>query len=119
MKKIGIVGSRSRDSEKDFKICEVKFREIYEEGDEIVSGGCPRGGDRFAERLAKKRGIPIKIYFPDWSLGKNAGFIRNTFIAQDADELISVVAEDRTGGTEDTISKFLSRVNDESKSHLV
>ena len=119
MKIIGIIGSRTRYTDKDFKLCEEKLREIYEYGDEIVSGGCPVGGDRFAERLAKKRGIPIKIYFPDWSIGKSAGFARNTFIARDADVLISVVAEDRTGGTEDTIKKFLDRVNDDTKSYLV
>jgi len=118
MKKIGIIGSRRRDSEKDFKVCLEKFREIYEEGDEIVSGGCPKGGDSYAERIAKKFGIPIKIYFPDWRLGKGAGFARNTFIARDSDEIIAVVAEDRTGGTEDTILKFLQNI-DEEKLHLV
>ena len=119
MKIIGIVGSRRRDSEKDFKICEAKFKELYEEGDEVVSGGCPKGGDRFAERIAKKYGLGIKIYFPNWNLGKAAGFARNTFIARDATDLIAVVAEDRTGGTEDTVRKFLKRVNDDDRLHLV
>ena len=119
MKIIGIVGSRRRDSENDFKLCEAKFKELYEEGDEIVSGGCPKGGDRFAERIAKKYGLGIKIYFPDWNKGKTAGFTRNTFIARDANELIACCAEDRTGGTEDTVKKFRNKVDDDKYLHLV
>jgi hypothetical protein len=108
MKTIGIIGSRRRDSQKDFEQCENKFLEIYEEGDEIVSGGCSRGGDRFAEILAKKHQVPIKIYYAQWDkLGKGAGFARNTDIAKDSDVLIAVVASDRTGGAEDTIKKAI------------
>jgi hypothetical protein len=106
MKRIGIVGSRRKNSEEDFKKCEKAFLSVYEDGDEIVSGGCYKGGDRFAEIIAKKRQIPIKIYYAAWDkLGKGAGFARNTDIARDSDILIAVVADDRTGGTEDTISK--------------
>jgi hypothetical protein len=108
MKTIGIIGSRRRDSQKDFEQCENKFLEIYEEGDEIVSGGCSRGGDRFAEILAKKHQVPIKIDYAQWDkLGKGAGFARNTDIAKDSDVLIAVVASDRTGGAEDTIKKAI------------
>jgi hypothetical protein len=113
---IGIIGSRSRDTEEDFKECEKVFLSIYEDGDEIVSGGCPVGGDAFAERLAKKYQVPIKIYYAQWKkLGKRAGFARNGDIARDADSLIAVVNEDRQGGTEDTIKKFLKKT---SKDHL-
>lgn len=106
MTKIGIVGSRRRDTEEDFEQCKKIFLSIYKEGDEIVSGGCPRGGDRFAEILAKKYGIPIKIYFPNWEKhGKAAGFVRNTCVAEDSDILIAVAAPDRKGGTENTIHK--------------
>jgi hypothetical protein len=113
MKTIGIIGSRSRDSEDDLKQCEKAFLDIYEEGDEIVSGGCPKGGDRFAEVLAKKHQIPIKIYYAQWKkFGKKAGFIRNTDIAKDADVIIAVVRKDRQGGTEDTIFKASSMGKD-------
>lgn len=106
MKTIGIVGSRRRNSKEDFDLVEKKFLEIYEDGDELVSGGCPSGGDKFCEMLAKKYQIPIKIYYAQWDkLGKGAGFARNTDIARDADALIALVAEDRKGGTEDTIKK--------------
>ena len=106
MKKIGIVGSRRRDDEEDFKQCEKVFLLNYEEGDELISGGCPKGGDRFCEIIARKYGIPIKIYHANWKkFGKRAGFIRNTNIAEDSDIIIAVVASDRTGGTEDTLRK--------------
>ena len=38
---------------------------------------------------------------------RGAGFVRNGDIAKDSDVLIACVAPDRTGGTEDTIKKFL------------
>lgn len=119
MKIIGMIGSRRRDSQADFKKCEEVFLSIYEYGDELVSGGCPKGGDRFAQVLAKKHQIPIKLYYAQWNkLGKRAGFARNSDIAKDSNVLIAVVAEDRTGGTEDTIKKFLKK-NDEDKLILV
>lgn len=107
MKKIGIIGSRTRDSGLAFDLVKNKFLSIYKEGDQIVSGGCPKGGDRFAEVLAKQIGIPILIFYPCWKkYGKAAGFIRNVSIANESDCLIACAATDRTGGTEDTITKF-------------
>lgn len=107
LKVIGIVGSRRRDTDLDLCLTEEAFEEIYEKGDTIVSGGCPFGGDRFAERIARICKVPIKIHKPDWAKhGRSAGFNRNSYIAKDADVLIAVVASDRKGGTEDTIKKF-------------
>lgn len=111
MKTIGIIGSRRRDSKADYEATLKIFMEIYEEGDRIVSGHCPKGGDLFAEIIAAKFGLTEKngkliLHRPEWDkYGKGAGFIRNTYIAEDADVLICVVAADRTGGTEDTIKK--------------
>lgn len=108
-KMIGIVGSRRRDGLEDYRACLAAFETVYRPGDKLVSGGCPLGGDRFAEMIAKARGLTITIHCPDWNgLGRRAGFARNTSIARDADVLIAVVAEDRTGGTEDTIRKAQS-----------
>ena len=104
---IGIVGSRRRNSYLDYQLVEKAFLGIYREGDRIVSGGCPQGGDRFAEVLAKKYQVPITIHYAQWQkYGKAAGFQRNGDIARDSDILIACVANDRTGGTEDTIKKF-------------
>lgn len=121
-KRIGIIGTRRRNEEEDYLLLEAAFLLIHNEGDTIVSGGCPKGGDAFAERLAKKYSIPIKIHYPDKSSldGKlmkvnpraayaKINYARNTLIANDSDILIAVVSSDRKGGTEDTIKKFLKR----------
>ena len=113
MKTIGIIGSRRRDTEDDLNKTLIALQGIYEPGDELVSGGCPQGGDRFAEWIAREYQIPIKIYYAQWHrLGRSAGFQRNSLIARDADVLIACVAPDRTGGTEDTIRKYLKTLGD-------
>ena len=107
-KVIGIVGSRRRDSTEDIEETRKVFLSVYEKGDTLVSGGCSRGGDRFAEIFAKDYNIDIKIHYAEWDkYGRGAGFKRNTYIAQDADLLICCVAPDRTGGTEDTVRKAI------------
>lgn len=107
-KTIGIVGSRRRDSDEDFRKCLRAYESVFREGDSIVSGGCPKGGDRFAEIIARSRGLTITIHHADWDkFGKRAGFVRNSKIAEDCKVLIALVAEDRTGGTEDTVAKAI------------
>jgi len=111
MKTIGIIGSRRRDSKADYKLLRKIFFEIYEDGDKIVSGHCPKGADAMAELIADEFGLTeenekLILHRPEWDkYGKGAGFVRNTYIAEDADVLVSVVAADRTGGTEDTVKK--------------
>jgi len=96
---------------------EEQFWEIYEEGDIIVSGGCPSGGDRFAEEIAKKNGIPILIIYPNYKkYGRGAPIIRNGPIAEASDVIIACVVEPddgidevlkrKKGGTEDTLRKY-------------
>lgn len=107
MKTIGIIGSRRRDTVYDLELVRRAVTEVFELGDRLVSGGCPRGGDRFAEEIARWLQCTITIHHAEWDrLGKRAGFVRNGDIARDADILIACVAHDRTGGTEDTIRKF-------------
>ena len=107
MQTIGIIGSRRRNTSQDKTTVYTKFLEVYRDGDRLVSGGCPQGGDAFAEWIAKTEQVPLTIYYAQWEKhGKAAGFIRNGDIAKDADVLIACVASDRTGGTEDTIKKF-------------
>src|SRR3990167_8332502 len=111
MKTIGIVGSRRRVKATDYALVYAKLNEVYEDGDRIVSGGCPSGADFFAEQLAKKLQIPITIHYARWDKhGKAAGFMRNGDIANDANVLIACVASDRNGGTEDTIKKFCKQL---------
>ena len=115
-KVIGIVGTRRRDSDEDLRAVEAAFLDVYEPGDIICSGLCPKGADRFAVLLAEKHGTPTKWHPAEWEkFGRAAGFIRNTYIANDADVLIACVASDRKGGTEDTIRKFKRQ----GKAHLI
>lgn len=106
---IGIIGSRRRNSEKDKKLIKEKLELILsnEKDITICSGGCSKGGDKFAEELASEFKLKKKIFKADWNIyGKGAGFLRNTDIAKESDILIACVADDRKGGTEDTIKKF-------------
>lgn len=107
MRRIGVIGTRRKNSWEDFVRMKSGFINQYKKGDWIVSGGCPAGGDKFAERIARENGIPIITFHPNWEkYGKRAGFVRNTDIAKYSNILIAMVADDRKGGTEDTIRKF-------------
>lgn len=123
MKTIGIIGTRRRDTNEDFLLVEAAFLRVYQPGDRICSGLCSTGGDRFAVILVEKYNTS-KLWFPaKWDdleapsarirynkYGKpynaNAGFARDTDIARESNPLIACVASDRTGGTEDTITKW-------------
>lgn len=109
VKRIGIVGTRRRDSiHSDLPKVKKAFLDIKTDPTMIISGGCPQGGDKFAELIAKNEQVPILIHYAQWNKhGKSAGFVRNGDIARDSEVLIACVAADRTGGTEDTIKKFL------------
>ena len=65
-KSIGIVGSRRRKSKADYHQLHAAVMGIYNDGDAFVSGGCPQGGDFFAEGIAKRAGATITIHHPNW-----------------------------------------------------
>ena len=130
-KVIGIIGSRRRDNEEDYKQVYNEFKKWYDEGDKICSGGCPKGGDRFAEIIARKLGLTIEngsliIHYPKkpktgsprWAWAQ-ANYERNTLVANDSDVLIACVAPDRKGGTEDTIKKWIKRKLDNNLLRIV
>lgn len=56
---------------------------------EVVSGGA-MGVDSLGERWAQANQIPVRVFKPDWSLGKRAGMVRNEEMNQYADALIAV-----------------------------
>jgi len=134
LKTIGIIGTRRRNSEKDYDDVWKAFRNIYVIGDSICSGLCPEGGDRFAVLIADRIKLPSnkRIWHPaDWNnldvpnarikynkynkpYNANAGFARDGLIARDSDVIIACVASDRRGGTEDTIRKFLANKSREN-----
>lgn len=107
MKTIGIVGNRRGNLESDYRKVREAFYKIFKGGDRICSGGCPKGGDRFADMIARSTGIPILIFYPGWDIHAiSAGFRRNAFIARESDVLIACVVKSRTGDTEDIIKKW-------------
>lgn len=120
MKKIGIIGTRKRNIITDYNIVKEAFFEIHEEGDWIVSGHCPKGGDAFAEKIAFDYGIPILLFPPKKHTAKEF-FARNTLIAQNSDFIIACLVrpsesiEDvllrQSGGSEDTLKKFVNMFN--------
>jgi hypothetical protein len=115
MKRIGVIGTRQRNIRTDYQLVHDAFFKVYEEGDWIVSGGCPKGGDAFAEKIAFGYGIPILI-FPPKKKTREEFFARNTSVAEICDiivaclirphEPLEAVLERTKGGTEDTIKKF-------------
>jgi hypothetical protein len=110
MKTIGIIGTRKRNSFiREFRKLEIVFLKYYKKGDRICSGLCKQGGDRFAVILQKKYDTNFIWHEPDYKQygSPAAQFIRNTYIARDSDILIALVSDDRIGGTEDTIKKFI------------
>ncbi|GAG40758.1 unnamed protein product [marine sediment metagenome] len=131
--RIGIVGTRERNTEQDFQIVSQAFSTVVEDyagrkgansghpldDIELVSGGCPTGADRFAERIAREWQLPITIFYAGWARhGKGAGFLRNEQIVKRANVLIACVAVGRKGGTEDTIRRF-QRIHPGGKLSLV
>ena len=126
MKKIGIIGTRKRNIITDFHVVHEAFFEVYEEGDWIVSGHCPTGGDAFAEKIAYSYGIPI-LLFPPKKLKREEFFARNTSIAMASDIIIAClinphdtlefILKRKSGGSEDTLKKFAKRFKNEKYMH--
>ena len=80
--KIAIVGSRNLKVEnlEDFLPPETR---------EIVSGGA-RGIDTYAEHYAKKKGLRLTVFYPDYEqFGKRAPLLRNHDIVNYADEVFA------------------------------
>lgn len=69
----------------------------------VLSGGC-RGADRMGAAWARRNGIRVEEYVPQWDLrGRGAGPIRNQAMVDRAEALIAV---DLGGpGTADTIRR--------------
>ena len=117
-----MIGTRTRDTEKDFQLVYDEFKKYYEEGDVIISGGCRKGGDRFAEVIARRLGLTEENkklvihrpktpghHAPKWVWTK-AFYDRNSVVAAEAeDDTVTIACISKTitgGGTGDTLSKI-------------
>jgi len=143
--KIGIVGSRRRNSDEDYNKLIYTFDRIVGEflsiyfGQlevTIVTGDCDEGGDKFAREMADEYKCILdekKIKHPqtgeemDFKNHKRFPYLtmcgifysRNEEIAKEPlDYLIALVAPDRKGGTENTIRHF-RRLHKDWKDKLV
>lgn len=105
--RVGIVGSRRRNSRRDELFVRRLVRDLPE-GTVVVSGGCEEGADFWAEDEVKqcKHLNPPLIFRPNFNGGYDVRqyHIRNQQIAQECDVLVALPSEDREGGTESTIS---------------
>ena len=107
-RRIAVVGSREFKNYKQLSDTLNGFnpntgQKFVERGDWLVSGGA-LGTDSMAQRWAKETGHTILILYPDWSLGKAAGFLRNAEIVQNADTVLAFYRKDhfQEGGTANT-----------------
>jgi len=136
-KKIIIIGSRRRNNESDYQQVFNEFKKWYDDGDIIISGGCPKGADHFAEIIAQKLNMTkengqLIIHRPDpnkkpveyspsyeWAQWY---YERNTVVAKEAEPntvVIACVSPDRKGGTEDTLRKIERHLGENYDGNLV
>lgn len=105
--RIAIVGSRRRDCKDEVEKL-VDELAVCNKNLVIVSGGC-RGVDTWAEDYAKSLGIETDIYLPNLEnlLNKidmiRRYYARNKLIVENSAVIYAFVADDRKGGTENTI----------------
>lgn len=108
---IAIVGSRDL-TKYDWFIEKVeetikKWGIDYTDVNSVVSGGA-RGTDTLAEKFAKEKGIPLKVFKPDWRpngvYDRGAGIKRNTDIINSSDRVIAFPSK-KGRGTQDSIRK--------------
>lgn len=74
---------------------------------EVVEGGAC-GVDTLAFDWAHRQGIPVKVFVPDWKIGRQAGFLRNVKMADYADAVIAIW-NGRSRGTEHMINVAYKR----------
>jgi hypothetical protein len=122
---IGVIGSRARNGTEDYYAVYREVMRHYEPGDWLCSGACPKGGDAFAERVARREGIPILLFPPGTKhKGISKFFERNDLIAEHADILIVSPTLPfkirQRGGSNYTCRKFLEKFTSkaEGNKHL-
>lgn len=90
--KLAIVGSRSFGD----RIDDAKVRKAVQAyiatlpADTVIVSGGASGVDTWAEEAARKRGLKVIVFKPDWKkYNKSAGMIRNAQIIEAADEVVA------------------------------
>lgn len=100
---LGITGSRK------YTDAACIERAILEMRPDIILTGGAKGADSIAESVAKKHGIPCKVYLPafktDATIRYHARWYleRNKQIVDDCDTLLAFFAGEKSKGTEYTV----------------
>jgi len=98
--RLAVVGSRNYEPLEDVRIF---IRSLTPET-VIISGGA-RGVDRTAAEEAKKRGLAVEVFLPNWAMyPRSAGLIRNSRIVDECDELVAFW-DGKSPGTRDSVKK--------------
>jgi YspA, cpYpsA-related SLOG family len=75
----------------DYKLLKTKLNALLKNKNKveivIVSGGA-KGADTLGERYALENKLSLKRFIPDWSIGKQAGYLRNAEMAKYGDACI-------------------------------
>lgn len=82
-KKVAIIGSRS------FNDYEFLKEKLNPDSISIIVSGGAFGADELAEQYAEEHEIPMRIFKPNWKLGKHAGLLRNIEIVDFCDFVIA------------------------------
>lgn len=101
-RRVAVVGSREFHNYAQLK---GVLDEFVAQEDWLISGGA-LGADSMAQRYAKERGLSILVIYPDWRIGKGAGFLRNKKIVENSDLVIAFYRKGhfQEGGTKNTAS---------------
>ena len=100
--KLLITGSR-KCTESDYVKFESFLNNLIVEKDleitEMIHGGA-KGADQFADRWAKARMIPVKVFRPNYDMyGNRAPLVRNDVMVELCDVCVAIFKCSKTGGT--------------------
>lgn len=80
----------------------------FEPGTLVIAGGAT-GVDTWAEEAAIERGLPVKIMRADWTLGRQAGYVRNVAMLNEGPDLVLAYWDGRSRGTVHTVTEAIRR----------